>query len=132
MYTRHDEVPVYQYRESSIKALHYNTVQTALKRLGEELRLTIPKLKTLDLIIQRDAWVVVDRALNDIPIAAWAEFEVGQRDTLHQPINCQLRLYHANGDLIINRVLEAMELLLGERLNEIETCHKVIHFPDGQ
>ena len=132
MYTRHDEVPVFEYRDGMINAVHYNTVQTAFKRLGEEIRLAIPKLKTLDLILQRDAWVVVDRALNDVPIAAWTNFDTERRDALHTPIHCQLRLYHANGGIITKRVLEAMELLLGERLNELETSHTVINFPDRE
>lgn len=130
MYTRHDEVPVYEYRDGVIEAVHYNTVQTAFKRLGDEIRLSIPKLKTLDLILQRDAWVVVDRALHDIPVAAWTNFDVERRDALHTPVHCQLRLYHANGGIIIKRVLEAMELLLGEQLSELEESHKVLSFPE--
>lgn len=130
MYTRHDEVPVFEYRDAVIDALHYNTVQIAIKRLGDELRLTIPKLKTLDLILQRDAWIVVDRALNDVPIAAWTNFDIERRDALHKPVHCQLRLYHANAGVIFKRVLEAMELLLGERLNEVESLHQIIKFPD--
>ena len=129
MYTRHDEVPVFEYRDGVIEAVHYNTVQTAFHRLGEEIRLAIPKLKTLDLILQRDAWIVVDRALNDIPIAAWTNFDVERRDALHTPVHCQLRLFHANGGIIIKRVLEAMEMLLGEQLSELDESHKVLPFP---
>ncbi len=129
MYRRHDEVPVYEYRDGVIEAVHYNTVQTAFKRLGEEVRLAIPGLKTLELVLQRDAWIVVDRALNDVPVAAWTNFDNERRDALHTPIHCQLRLYHANAGIIIKRVLEAMELLLGERLNELETSHRVLPFP---
>jgi hypothetical protein len=132
MYTRHDEVPVYEYRDGVIDATHYNTVQTAFKRLGDEIRLSIPKLKTLDLILQYDAWIVVDHAFNDVPIAAWTNFDIERRDALHTPVHCQLRLYHANGGIIIKRVLEAMELLLGERLNELETSHQVINFPERE
>lgn len=128
MYRRHDEVPVFEYRDSVIDAHYYNTVQTAFKRLGEEIRLDIPKLKTLDLILQRDAWIVVDRAFNDIPIAAWTNFDMERRSALHTPLHCQLRLYHANGGIIIKRVLEAMELLLGERLSELAGAHKVLPF----
>jgi hypothetical protein len=130
MYTRHDEVPVYEYRDGVIAAVHYNTVQTAFKRLGREIRLSIPQLKTLDLILQRDAWIVVDRALNDLPIAAWTNFDSARREALHAPVHCQLRLFHAHGGVITKRVLEAMELLLSERLNEIEMTHKVINFPE--
>ncbi|MCW8826843.1 MAG: hypothetical protein OQK78_10520 [Gammaproteobacteria bacterium] len=130
MYRRHDEVPVYQYRQGAVQSVHYNTVQTAFKRLGDEIRLSIPRLRTLDLILQHDAWIVVDNALGDLPIAAWTEFRSAQRDALHTPVDCQIRLFHANGNLIINHVLEAMELLLGERLNAVETTHSVIHFPE--
>ncbi len=130
MYSRHDEVPVFEYRDGVIDALHYNTVQTAFRRLGEEIRLSIPKLKTLDLILQRDAWIVVDRALHDIPVAAWTNFDVERRDALHTPVHCQLRLYHASGGIIIKRVLEAMELVLGERLNEMEGDHALLRFPE--
>ena len=132
MYTRHDEVPVYEYRDGMIDAQYYNTVQTAFKRLGEEIRLGIPQLRTLDLILQRDAWIVVDRAMNDIPIAAWLHFDSARREALHTPIHCQLRLFHAHGGVITKRVLEAMELLLGERLNELDSSHKVINFPDRE
>ncbi len=132
MYTRHEEIPVYEYRDGMIDALYYNTVQTAFKRLGEEIRLSIPQMKTLDLILQRDAWIVVDRALGDVPIIAWANFDTERREALHTPIHCQLRLFHAHGGVIIKRVLEAMELLLGERLNEIETSHQVIIFPERE
>ncbi len=132
MYTRHEEVPVFEYRDGMIDAHYYNTVQTAFKRLGEEIRLTIPQMKTLDLILQRDAWIVVDRALNDVPIIAWANFDTERREALHTPLHCQLRLFHAHGGVIIKRVLEAMELLLGERLNAIETSHQVIIFPERE
>ena len=132
MYTRHDEVPVFEYRDGVINAVHYNTVQTAFKRLGDEIRLAIPKLKTLDLILQRDAWIVVDRAFNDVPVAAWTNFDTARREALHAPVHCQLRLFHANGGMIIKRVLEAMELLLGERLSELESSHQVINFPERE
>ncbi len=130
MYTRHDEVPVFEHQDGTIDALYYNTVQTSLKRLGKEIRLSIPKLRSLDLILQSDAWIVVDNALNDVPIAVWTQFEASKREALHHPVKCQLRLFHANANIIIERVLEAMKLLLGERLNGGEILRTVINFPD--
>ena len=132
MYTRHDEVPVFEYQDGTVDALYYNTVQTSLKRLGKEIRLSIPKLRSLDLILQSDAWIEVDSALNDVPIAVWTQFESDNREALHHPVKCQLRLFHANANIIINRVLEAMELLLGERLNEGDISHTVINFPEKE
>jgi hypothetical protein len=130
MYTRHEEVPVFEYRDGMINAVHYNTVQTAFHRLGDEIRLSIPELKTLDLVLQRDAWIVVDRALNYAPIAAWTNFDVERRDALHTPVHCQLRLFHANGGIIIKQVLEAMELLLRGQLSEMDESHQVPSFPE--
>lgn len=129
MYTRHDEVPVFEYRDGVIDAIHYNHVQVALKRLGESLRLSLPRLKTLDLILQHDAWIIVDRAFNDVPVAAWTNFDTERRDALHAPVHCQVRLFHANAGIILKRVLEAMEMLLGERLDEGGGTHQVVDFP---
>jgi len=130
MYRRHEQVPVYEYRDSLIEARYFNTAQTALRRLGAELALSIPGLKTLDLILQHDAWIVVDRALYDVPIAAWTNFDIERREALHTPVHCQLRLYHVNAGIIIKRVLAAMEQILGERLDALSNgTHGVIGFP---
>lgn len=119
MYKRLDEVPVFEHLQGNINANHYNHVQLALKRLGEEIRLPIPKLKHLDLILQKQAWIIVDRAHNDVPVSAWTDFEIGHRDNLHEPIKCSIKLYHANASLVLDRTLEAMELMLGEKLAEM-------------
>ncbi len=114
MYTRHLEVPVYSSFESSVHAIHYNHVVATLKRTQNDIRLAIPRLRTLDLILQSDAWILVDRSLNDIPVVAWSDFETQSRNNLHQPVTCRVRLFHAHGDIVMERVLEAMEFLLGE------------------
>ncbi len=116
LYSRHDEIPRLATRSGTIKAIYYNHVQTALSRLNPTIRLTIPKLKHLDLILQKDAWIVVDKVLNDYPIVAWTNFQVEHRETLHKPVPCELRYFHYAASTIVNRTLEAMELLLGEEL----------------
>jgi hypothetical protein len=118
MYTRHNEVPQLHTRTGKVNALYYNHVQTALKRIDNELRFQIPKLKHLDLILQKDAWIVVDRVLNDVPVVAWTNFEVEHRDALHEPIKCKVLFFHYAASMIMNRTLEAMELMLGEELSD--------------
>jgi hypothetical protein len=118
LYTRHNEVPQLSSRAGKMNALYYNHVQTALKQLGNQIRLKIPKLKHLDLIIQKDAWIIVDNVLNDVPIVAWTSFETKGRDTLHEPIKCEIRFFHYAATMILNRTLEAMELMLGELLQQ--------------
>ncbi len=119
MYTRLDEVPVYHQRAGELSATHFNHVQVAFKRLGESIRFRIPRLKHLDLILQRDAWIVVDRVHNDVPVVAWTDFQTDHRSDLHSPIACTIRFYHAHASFIMRRTIEAMELILGERLAEM-------------
>ncbi|WP_455221238.1 hypothetical protein [Kaarinaea lacus] len=131
MYTRLNDIPILELRDSSIDALHFNHVQVALKRINESLRYPIPKMKHLDLILEKEAWIIVDRVLNDIAVAAWTDFSVEHRENLHQPIPCKLRLYHANANMILDRTLDAMEMLLGEQLseqNKNQDC-SLIQFP---
>ncbi|MCB1857710.1 MAG: hypothetical protein KDI63_05535 [Gammaproteobacteria bacterium] len=117
MYTRHLEVPTYSRWNTAVDALHYNHVCCSLKRSRGDIRLDLPGLRTLDLILQENAWVVVDRAFNDIPVVAWCDFQAAGRDNIHLPVRCMVRLFHAHGELIMTRVLEAMELLLGEQFD---------------
>lgn len=118
MYSRLDDVPVYESFPTQVNAMHFNHVQHALKRLGESIRLQIPRMKHLDLILERHAWIIVDRALNDVPIAAWTDFQTAQRHTLHEAIKCTQKLYHVHAGLVLDRSIEAMELMLGELLPE--------------
>jgi len=134
MYTRHHEVPILDSRDTRIDANYYNHVQVALKRLGKHIRLPIPNLKTLDLILQADAWIVVDRAFNDIPVIAWTDFQTSHREDLHSAIPCQLQFWHAAASMIRVRTLEAMEMMLGEELSmqSPEEIAKVLPFKTPQ
>ena len=130
LYTRHNEVPILSRRETTVNANYYNHVQLALKRLGNHIRFRIPRLKHLDLILQKDAWIVVDSVLNDVPIIAWTEFQTEHRENLHEPIRCELRTWHSAAAMVRNRTLEAMEMLLGELLEDGEsTALKTLTFP---
>ena len=129
-YTRHNEVPVLHTREGKMDALYYNHVQTALKKLGPQIRLRIPTLKHLELIIQRDAWIVVDLAISEFPILCWTDFETNHRDNLHEPIKCEVRYFHYGASMIYNKTIEGMELMLGELLGEgvSKDSSKVVSF----
>lgn len=130
MYTRHDELPVLYRRQGRMEAVHYNLVSRALKRLEPSIRLRLPGLKTLDLILQFDAWIVVDRVFNDVPVVAWTHFQPQERSGLQEPVPCELRYFHGHAALIRNRVLVLMDNLLEEQLGEGRGGHKVLDFPD--
>lgn len=119
MRSRLDDLPVFETRQVQLRAEDYNLAHIALKRLGNPIRMELPRLRTLDLILEKDAWIVVDRSLNDIPVVAWIDFEVSHRETLHEPVACERRTYHTHALLIVNKVIEAMHLILGERLGAL-------------
>ncbi|WP_018993503.1 MULTISPECIES: hypothetical protein [unclassified Thioalkalivibrio] len=109
MYSRHTEIPTLDTRPGwQVEARYYNQVALALRRLGPEIRLPLPILKHLDLILQPDAWVVVDRVLNDMPVVAWTAFRAAHRHNLHRPVACELRLYHSMAPMVTNRALNCM------------------------
>jgi len=108
-------IPIYESRTTTISPEHYNLVRIALKRLGSPLRLELPRLRTLSLDLDPETWIIIDTSLNNVPVMAWLDFQPSG-DALHQPVPCRLNLYHAHADKIHDRVLEAMTLLLGERL----------------
>lgn len=119
---------MYEQREGLLNASFYNHVQVALNRLGDHLRVPIPGMRTLDLVLQRDAWIVVDRALNDLPVAAWSHFHRAEPRALHVPVACRIRLYHASAGMILQRVLVIMDGELTEALKSENGKHGVIGF----
>lgn len=128
-YTRHQEVPPLSAWPSSVDAALFHTVYRALKRKPPAIRLVLPGLKTLDLILQPDAWIVVDRAYNDLPVAAWSEFRAAERQGLHEPVACELRYFHGYAGMIVKRVLDAVDELLNARPPDGEASRQVIAFP---
>ncbi len=116
MKSRLEDLPTFETRHATVEALHYNLVQVAFKRLGSPLRFDLPKLQSLDLHLENDAWIVVDKSLNDIPVMAWVDFNVTGRNNLHEDIPCILKIYHSHGGKLIKKVMEAMTLLIGEQL----------------
>ena len=129
LYNRHNEVPLLHSREGKVEAVYYNEVQTALKQFGKQIRFPIPKLKHLDLILQKNAWIVVDRALSDFPVLAWTDFQTEDRSSLLEPVKCEVRIFHFAASMILRRTLEAMDLMLGEQLAEVVNDEKAEVIP---
>lgn len=130
MYTRHDDIPVLSAWPDKVAAAHYNIVHRALSRLSPSIRLALPGLKTLDLILQKDAWIVVDRAFNDVPVLAWARFEADADRGLHEAVPCELRYFHGHAGMILKQVLGLIDELLTEKLRDGDPSHEVIAFPE--
>lgn len=114
--SRLDDLPRYSTRERRVEAGAYNQVSLALRRLGCPLRFPLPGLRTLEMVLETDAWACLDASLNDYPILAWLDFETAGRTALHTPIPCRMYSYHACGTLVEQQALEATRDILAERL----------------
>lgn len=109
MYWRHEQIVRLSAWPTKVEARQFNLAKRAMARLGGELRFHMRGLRSLDLIVQDEAWIIVDSAQNDIPIAAWTDFEDGEDRGLHEPVVCELRYYHGHAGLVIKKVLRRME-----------------------
>lgn len=119
METRVDDVPAMYVTETAVTARHFNRVRIALRRLENPIRYAVPGLRSLDLLISDELWVCVDRSLNDLPVVAWTDFNV-TRGSLHEPVPCKVRYYHAYAAAVMRRSLDALETYLDERLGPPE------------
>ncbi|HET9122500.1 MAG TPA: hypothetical protein VFN52_03240 [Acidiferrobacteraceae bacterium] len=97
-----------------IQAACYNRVRVALARSRAPLRIELPQLR-LELEFQRRLWVGRSM-INRTPLLVWTDFETRGR-ALHQPVTCQLHLYHFLAGLIMGSALEgACDVLEGQQM----------------
>lgn len=123
MYTRHQEIPVLSAWPSKVSAQRYGLVRRALGRTPPTIRISLRGLKTLDMILQRDAWILIDRSLNDLPVAAWVDFDDTDDRALHQDVMCELRYYHGHAGIVTARALRRLDEDLVTRLADSGTPH---------
>jgi hypothetical protein len=98
-----------------IEADCYNHVRLALKRLSRPLRLALPDHRGLEVVLDDDGWLIVDSLQADQPVLAWVDFN-HRRDSLHEPVECVLKLYHVHAGLVMGTALEALDKALAGRL----------------
>jgi hypothetical protein len=118
MKSKLEGIPRYDSRSTELPAALFNEIRLALIRLGQSLRFPIEGLRNLEIILDKETWIVVDASLNDIPVVAWVDFEDEHRSSLHQPMKCMVYSYHAHADIIIDKVLEALHEELDARLHQ--------------
>ena len=110
------DLPYYSRVDTVLDAALYNRVHIGLRRLACPLRVSLPMLRSLDIILDTETWIVVDVSLNDMPVMAWLDFQADRREALHTPIPCRLQTYHCHADIIRPQVLETIADELARRL----------------
>lgn len=106
MKSRLDDVPVLKARSTSVDAAHFNTIRLGLLRLGAPLRYQLEGLRGLDILMDDQLWLCVDRTMDDLPVLAWKDFELASRASLDEAIPCTMLYFHAHADKIEQEVLD--------------------------
>lgn len=119
MRSRLPNIPVLRSVNTTIGAEPFNRARLALMRFENPLRLVLPGLRGLDMMIDRDTWLCIDRTLNDLPVLAWTDFQVTGRG-LHEPVACRALYFHAYANVIIKTALADVHRILNERLRRVE------------
>ena len=129
MKSRLNDIPIIKSVPSYVGATHFNRVRLSQIRLDESLRLELFSLRGLDIVIEDDAWVCIDRTLGDLPVLAWTDFDKKGRAGLHQPVPCKLRFYHNHADLICGTVLDDLGRILERRLSKLryKSSRKIVY-----
>ena len=129
MKSRLSDIPILKSVPSYVGATHFNRVRLSQLRLDRSLRLELFSLRGLDILIDDEAWVCIDRTLGDLPVLAWTDFDKVSRKGLHQPVPCKLRFYHNHADLICGTVLDDLGRILERRLSKLryKSSRKIVY-----
>ncbi|MDH5228962.1 MAG: hypothetical protein OEZ58_12625 [Gammaproteobacteria bacterium] len=110
-------LPRYSSEDSEIEAALFNEVKLAMLRLEDRYQFQLPGLRTLEMIIDKDSWICIDRSLNNMPVFAWTEFQTQNRTSLHEPIACKLFYYHQHAERIVDKVKQEIHNLFDKKLH---------------
>jgi len=103
-----------------IEAATFNMARLALVRVANPLRVSLEDHRGLDIILNQKQWLCVDSCKDDQLILAWREFDIQHRDALHQPITCNLYLYHIHAGLIMGTARDSLTLVLSDLMHTSE------------
>jgi hypothetical protein len=116
MYERLRDLPVLDSYPSRIPAPVWNAWRRYRARSHRERCFGLEGLPPLSLLLEEDAWVIVDSSLYDLPILAWTGFAEAEGRGLHEPVPCTVRHYHQGASKIRNQALALMQEELERRM----------------
>jgi len=113
--SRIHDMPVYASRDDEVDAALYNLWRRARLHLQLPLRIELLPSKQMALIVEQDAWAVVDQNQYDLPMLAWVDFQDQDRSSLHTPVSCTLNYYHYMASRLRGKALQRLA-------EELENC----------
>ena len=125
---RLENIPIYETDNIHIDADYYNLVRLSLLRLHNPLRVRLSQLRTIDLLLDDETWIAVDRTHNDEPVVAFLDFATVNRDELTAPVLCTVNYYHAQATIMTDHIFEATYRLLNKKLLQLanESGHEIL------
>lgn len=115
-----DDYPALRVMQKTITASDYNRIRLGLSREKLPWRIELKKFRCLYCVLDETAWVCIDECQDDLPILAWRDFNVSQRDSLESPVTCRLFLFHTHAGLIMGSALEALVEAIEEHFKNRE------------
>ncbi len=113
---RIDGLPVFAQRDDLVPATHYNLWRRSRIHLGTPQCIRLRELKEMELILEHDAWVVVDNNRGQVPVLAWTDFRPSPERGLHEPVACHLNFYHFMATSLRQPALDYLYSELEKRL----------------
>ncbi len=114
-------LPTYSSITTYVDATYFNTIRRALLKTNNTLRIPILELEQVDIIIDHDSWVCINRH-NNMPLVAWVDFHIGRRADLHSPIECTKNYYHFGAARIARNALALAVSHLNETMAPAPMC----------
>ena len=125
---RLENIPIYESDSIHVDADYYNLVRLSLSRLHNPLRVRLSQLRTIDLLLDDETWIAVDRTQNDKPVIAFLDFDTANRDELTAPVFCKVNYYNAHATIMTEHIFEATYRLLNKKLLQLadEAGHEIL------
>ncbi len=87
-------------------------------RLGTPIHLCLRDLKEMELVLEHDAWVIIDHNRHEVPVLAWTHFSPPRDRGIHEPVPCKLNYYHFLASSLRAPALDYLLTGLEKRLRE--------------
>ncbi|WP_333821720.1 hypothetical protein [Pinisolibacter sp.] len=117
MYDRLNDLPVLDTYPSRVPAAVWNIWRRYRSRMHRGACFGLEGLAPMSLLLEEDAWVLMDSGRHDMPVLAWSDFR-DQGRGLHEPVRCIVRHYHQGASAVRDKALALMAEELETRLRE--------------
>ena len=118
-----DDFTVLRVVPKVITADDYNKIRIGLSHEKLPWLTSLKQFRCLQCVLDETTWACIDECQNNLPILAWTDFKVSERESLGSPVQCQLLLFHVHAGLIMGSALDALVETVEEHYKSTECPH---------